>query len=96
MPIARKFLWPVAKKIGRELNVQAALEVVEAVTDKKSPKQAIKSTVQKTVRKQVRGSKTGRMRKFKTNVEKPKQGIRKKKPLTRIRSIFFSKIQNDY
>ena len=56
LPIARKFLWPVAKKIGRELIVQAAPELVEVVTKKKSPKQAIKSTVQKTVRKQVGGS----------------------------------------
>ena len=96
LPISRKFLWPVAKKIGRELIVQAAPELVEVVTTKKSPKQALKSTLQKTVRKQVGGSKTGRMRKLKTNGEKPKQGIRKKKPLTRSRSNFFSKVQNDY
>ena len=96
LPIARKFLWPVAKKIGRELIVQAAPELVDVVTKKKSPKQAIKSTVQKTVRKQVGGSKTGRMRKLKPNGEKPKQRIRKKKPLTRSRSNFFSKVQNDY
>ena len=62
---------------------------------RKSPKQAIKSTVQKTV-KQVGGSETGRMRKLKTNGEKPKQVIRKKKPMTRSRSSFFSKVQNDY
>ena len=48
LPIARKFLWPLAKKIGRELIVQAAPELVEVVAKKKSPKQAIKSTVQKT------------------------------------------------
>ena len=95
LPIARKFLWLVAKKIGRELIVQAASELVDVVT-KKSPKQAIKSTVQKTVRKQVGESKTGRMLKLKTNGEKPKQVIRKKKPLTRSRSNFFSKVQNDY
>ena len=94
LPIARKFLWPVAKKIGRELIVQAAPELVEVVTKKKSPKQALKSTVQRTVRKQVGGSK--RIRKLKTNGENPKQGIRKKKPLTRSRSNFFSKVQNDY
>ena len=96
LPIARKFLWPVAKRIGRELIVQAAHELVEVVTKKKSPKQAIKSTVQKTVRKQMGGSKTGRMRTLNTNREKPKQGIRKKKPLTRSRSNFFSKVQNGY
>ena len=85
---------PVNKKIGRELIVQAAPELVEVVTKKKSPKQALKSTVQKTVRKQVGGSK--RIRKLKTNGENPKQGIRKKKPLARSRSNFFSKVQNDY
>ena len=94
LPTARKFFWPVAKKIGRALIVQAAHELVEVVTKKKSPKQALKSTVQKTVRKQVGGSK--RIRKLKTNGENQKQGIRKKKPLTRSRSNFFSKVQNDY
>ena len=96
LPIARKILWPVAKKIGREIIVLAAPELVEIFTKKKSPKQAIKLTVQKTVRKQMGGSKTGRMRKLKTNGVKPKQGIRKKKPLTRSRSNFFSEVQNDY
>ena len=94
LTIARKFLWPVAKKIGREIIVQAAPELVEVVTMKKSPKQALKSTVQKNVRKQVGGSK--RIRKLKTNGENPKRGIRKKKPLTRSRSDFFSKVRNDY
>ena len=32
LPIARKFLWPVARKIGRELIVQAAPELVDVVT----------------------------------------------------------------
>ena len=51
LPIARKFLWPVAKKIGNELIVQAAPELVEVVTKTKSPKQALKSTVQKNCKK---------------------------------------------
>ena len=55
--IARKILWTVVKKIGRELIVQAAPELVDVVTKKKSPKRAVKSTVQKTVRKQVGGTK---------------------------------------
>ena len=78
LPIARKFLLPVAKKIGCELIVQTVPELVDVVTKKKSPKQAIKLTVQKTVRKQVGGSIIGRMRKLKTNGEKSKEGIRKK------------------
>ena len=93
LPIARKFLWPVAKKIGSELIVQATRELVDAVTKQKCPKQSIKSTVQKTLRKQLGGSKTGRMRKLKTNGEKPKQVNFKKKPLTRSRPNFFS-VQN--
>ena len=40
--------------------------------------------------------KTRRLRKLKTKSEKPKQGIRKNKPLTRSRSKLFSKVQNDY
>ena len=39
LPIARNFPWPIAKKIGRELIVQAAPELVKRVPKKKSPKQ---------------------------------------------------------
>ena len=35
IPIAKKFLWPVAKKIGRELFVEAAPEIVDVVAKKK-------------------------------------------------------------
>ena len=94
LPIARKFLWPVVKKIGRELVVQAAPELVDEEKVSKTSKKVY--CAKKTVRKQVGGSKTGRTRKLKTNGEKPKQVIHKKKPLTRSRSNFFSKGQNDY
>ena len=90
--ISGKFLWPAYKKIGRELIVQAAPELVDVVTKKKSSKQAKKWNAQKIVRKQVGGSKTGRMSKVKTNGKKSKQGIRKTKSLTRSRSNFFSKV----
>ena len=43
------------KKIGRELLVQGAPELIDVVTSKKTPKQAIKNTVKKTVKKQVGG-----------------------------------------
>ena len=55
-PLARKFLWPAAKKIGRDLLVQGAPELVEVATKRKSAKQALKSTVAKTARKQIGGS----------------------------------------
>ena len=73
MPIASKFLWPLAKNIGDELIVQAAPEPIDVVK-RKSAKQATKPTVQKTV-KQVGGSKTERMPRFKTNGEKTKKAF---------------------
>ena len=96
LPIVRKILWPVAKKIGRELIVQAAPELVDLVTQKKSQKQPIKLTVQKSARKLVGGSKIGGIRKMKTNGEKPKQGFHMKKLLTRSRSNSISKVRNGY
>ena len=56
LPLARKFLWPAAKRIGRDLLVQGAPELVEVATKRKSAKQALKSTVAKTARKQIGGS----------------------------------------
>ena len=56
LPLARKFLWPAAKKIGRDLLVQGAPELVEVATKRMSAKQALKSTVAKTARKQIVGS----------------------------------------
>ena len=56
LPLARKFLWPAAKKIGRDLLVQGAPELVEVATKRKSAKHALKSTVAKTARKQIGGS----------------------------------------
>ena len=56
LPLARKFLWPAAKKIGRDLLVQGAPELVEVATKRNSAKQALKSTVAETARKQIGGS----------------------------------------
>ena len=56
LPLSRKFLWPPAKKIGRDLLVQGAPDLVEVATKRKSAKQALKSTVAKTARKQIGGS----------------------------------------
>ena len=56
LPLARKFLWPAPKKIGRDLLVQGAPELVDVATKRKSAKQALRSTVAKTARKQIGGS----------------------------------------
>ena len=56
LPIARKFVLPAAKRIGKQLSLQAAPELIEVAGKRKTPKQALKSTVTKTLRKQVGGS----------------------------------------
>ena len=66
LPIARKFICPVARKFGRELIVQAAPEMLEVVTKKKSPKTAAKATLKQTIKKQLGGSKLQTRKKKKT------------------------------
>ena len=45
LPLARKFIVPAAKRIGKESLVQAAPELIEIASRKKTPKQALKNTV---------------------------------------------------
>ena len=42
LPLARKIIVPAAKRIGKELLVQAASELIDIATRKKTPKQALK------------------------------------------------------
>ena len=79
LPLARKFLWPAAKKIGRDLLVQGAPELVEVATKRKSAKQALKSTVAKTARKQIGGS-------LQSRIASGRKIIRRKRQYTRPRS----------
>ena len=95
LPIARKVLWPAAKRIGRELIAQAAPEIVEIVSKKKTPKEAIKSTLKKTEKKQIGGSRK-RLRNQQKSAQRTKRIIRKKQHVKRSRSNFFSKVHNDY
>ena len=45
LPLARKFVVPPAKSIGKELLVQAAPKLLDVSTRKKTPKQTLKNTV---------------------------------------------------
>ena len=105
LPLARRFIWPAAKRIGRELLVQGAPEIAEFATKKKTAKQALKSTVAKTVKKQLGGSlhigrrvirrKKSRGSKAYKNKPSPiKRAISSKIKLQRSRSDFFSKVKN--
>ena len=54
LPLTRKFVIPAAKKIRKELLLQAAPELIKVATKRKSPKQALKSAVRKTIKKKRR------------------------------------------
>ena len=77
LPLARKFIWPAAKRIGRELLVQGAPELVEVATKRKSAKQALKSTVAKTARKQIGGSLHSRLRRGRQAIRRRRQQFAK-------------------
>ena len=102
LPLARKFIIPAAKRIGKELLVQAAPELINIATRKKTPKQALKSTVKNTIKKQVEnGKKSARkIKKRKTSVKrlgrKTSGTISKKLTLPRSRSNFFTRVRNDF
>ena len=106
LPLARRVIWPAAKKIGRELLVQGSPELLEFATKKKSAKQALKSTVKKTAKKQIGGSlQRGQKAAYpkrstsKKTYKKPlpkKRIISQKANLQRSRSDFFSKVKNAY
>ena len=72
IPFARRVILPAAKKLGRELLMSAAPELIDVAMKKESPKQALKNTVTKTARKQLGG---GRHRRRKT----PMNGLRRRR-----------------
>ena len=74
IPFARRVILLAAKKLGRELLMSAAPELIDVAMKKKSPKQALKNTVTKTARKQL-GS--GRRRGWITK-KKVSRGSKKK------------------
>ena len=69
LPLARKFLLPAAKRIGKELLLQSVPELMDVIGKKKSPKQALKNTISNTVKKQTGGSSALRMRQEKNEKE---------------------------
>ena len=54
------FFLPAAKKLGREILMSAAPELIDVAMKKKSPKQKLKITVTKTARKQLGGDRSRR------------------------------------
>ena len=100
---------PLLKRIGRELLVQGAPELVEVATKRKSAKQALKNTVAKTARKQFGGSLHSRITRGRQVIKRRRQQYAKprtykkrstkkiisRKPQPRISRLdFFSRVKN--
>ena len=79
IPFARRVFLPAAKKLGRELLMSAAPELIDVAMKKKSPKQALKNTVTKTARKQLGGGRRRRKTPMKGLRRRRSVGARKRK-----------------
>ena len=102
IPFARQVILPAAKKLGRELLMSAAPELIDVAMKKKSPKQAMKNTVTKTARKQLGGGRrrrktpmNGLRRRRSVGARKRKTTIRRKTRPVRSRADFFLNTKND-
>ena len=102
LPLARRFILPAAKRIGRELLKQGVPELVDVVSKKKSPKQALKNTVSNTIKKQTGGrARQQRPRKQigsrsnKLTKQRKTSFISKSRAPKRSRSDFFAKVKDD-
>ena len=87
LPLAKKYLLPAAKTIGKELIAQGTPEIMEVFKKRKTPRKAIKATVRKTLRKQLGKGRRRRRR------SKPSKIISKRKRLQRSRAQFFAKVK---
>ena len=102
LPLARRFILPTAKRIGKELLKQSIPEILDVVGKRKSPKQSIKNTISKTVKKQTGGSRriASRRRKSIRGMsmkvgEKRRKTISTHRAPKRGRSDFFAKVNDD-
>ena len=73
LPLARKFIIPAAKRVGKELLLQSVPELMDVVSKNKSPKQALKNTISNTVKMQTGGSLALRMRQKRMNRKRSKR-----------------------
>ena len=101
IPFARRVFVPAAKKMGRELLMCAAPELIDVAMRKKSLN-SLRNTVTKTARKQLGGgrrrrntSMTGLRRRWSVAARKRKTTIRKKTRSARNRADFFLKQKTD-
>ena len=91
LPLARKFILPAAKRVGKELLLQSVSELVDVIA-KKSAKQALKNTISNTVKKQTGGLLALRMtRQDRMNRRRSKRSGSKARKSTNLRKTVISK-----
>ena len=102
IPFKRRVILPAAKKLGTELLMSAAPELIDVAMKKKSPKQALKNTVTKTASKQLGGGRqrrktprNGFRRRRPEGARKRKTTVRRETIPVRSRADFFLNIKND-
>ena len=99
-PIIRKYLGPVAKRVGRSILESALPEIGDVVSGKQNIKKAVRNTASKTFRKQTGGGvkrtrrKTNKSRRSrKTNKSRRKKVIKRQKKPTRSRADIFKNLR---
>ena len=95
LPLARKFVIPAAEKIGKELLPQAAPELIESATKRKSPKQALR-TIKKQIGGGSRSQKSHPRKRTAVVKRKTRCVIPRKRTAQRSRSNFFKRVKNDF
>ena len=93
LPLARKFILPAAKRVGKELLLQSVPELVDVVSKKKSAKQALENTISNTVKTQTGGSLALRMRRqnrINRRLSK-RSGSKARKSTNMIKTVFSKK-----
>ena len=90
VPFARRVILPAAKKLGRELLMSAAPELIDVAMKKKSPKQLGGGR-----RSRRKTPMNGLRRRRSVGARKRKTTIRRKTRPVRSRADFFSNIKND-
>ena len=99
IPFARRVVLPAAKRICRDLMIEAIPELAEVATRRKTPKQAARAALRKTAKRHFGGGvRKGRVSKRKINKKRKstKKSVKRKAPTKRSRSTFFSKVRDDY
>ena len=103
LPLARRFILPAAKRIGKELLRQSVPELLDVVSSKKSPKQTLKNTISNTVKKKQASRLRQQIKRIRSRSKKsPRKRLTKQKLVIskqnvpkRSRSDFFSQVKYD-